>query len=384
MTKNIHKIDNKINVFINNHPEWGGTYQYTSLIIKAIESKFNKSSINFYYTNKHWSKKFKKKANFINLNLQSLILAHILIFFESKKLAKLFSKILLPSFPKSFFDKDQIWIFPSQDILSVICNGKTIVWINDLMHRYSDFKETSSFFRKIYRDYLFKKIARRSFRVLVDSKLGKNHVQESYGIFNNIRVQYFSAFKIKLKKTGNPNVFGKYLIYPAQSWEHKNHLRLIKAFHLISQDDKDLYLLLTGSKTKYYENIQKLINRYSLKKKIFHLGRVNNTELINLYLNAQLLIVPSLFESISIPIYEAFRLGIPVCCADSGSMKWQVKEAAVVFNPYNLDEMIYSIKKVLYGEKLKLKLVKNGEKIINNNSLDLYTKSLEKTFRNFI
>jgi glycosyltransferase involved in cell wall biosynthesis len=252
MTKNIHKIDNKINVFINNHPEWGGTYQYTSLIIKAIESKFNKSSINFYYTNKHWSKKFKKKANFINLNLQSLILAHILIFFESKKLAKLFSKILLPSFPKSFFDKDQIWIFPSQDILSVICNGKTIVWINDLMHRYSDFKETSSFFRKIYRDYLFKKIARRSFRVLVDSKLGKNHVQESYGIFNNIRVQYFSAFKIKLKKTGNPNVFGKYLIYPAQFWEHKNHTKLLLAIEIVKKNFEDIKLILIGHKKKKF------------------------------------------------------------------------------------------------------------------------------------
>ena len=47
MTKNLYKIKKKINIFINNNPEWGGTYQYTSLIIKAIESKFDESSINF-------------------------------------------------------------------------------------------------------------------------------------------------------------------------------------------------------------------------------------------------------------------------------------------------------------------------------------------------
>ena len=33
---------------------------------------------------------------------------------------------------------------------SIICRGKTIVSINDLMHKYSKFKETSSFFRKLY------------------------------------------------------------------------------------------------------------------------------------------------------------------------------------------------------------------------------------------
>ena len=41
MTKNLDKIKKKINIFVNNDPEWGGTYQYTSLIIKAIESKFD-------------------------------------------------------------------------------------------------------------------------------------------------------------------------------------------------------------------------------------------------------------------------------------------------------------------------------------------------------
>ena len=31
------KKDQKINVFINNHPEWGGTFQYTQLIIKLLK-----------------------------------------------------------------------------------------------------------------------------------------------------------------------------------------------------------------------------------------------------------------------------------------------------------------------------------------------------------
>ena len=271
---------------------------------------------------------------------------------------------------------------------AIYLNKKLIFTLHDLQ-----FKRLPQFFpiyKRIYFHLVLKKLCNFCNLIICEAPSVKKDIEFFYKVKSE-KIKIIPSPPI-LKKEKNKKISTKfsefhkkkYIFYPANTWEHKNHLRLIKAFHLISQEDKDLYLLLTGSKTKYYENILKLINRYSLKKKIFHLGRVNNTELINLYLNAQLLIVPSLFESISIPIYEAFRLGIPVCCADSGSMKWQVKEAAVVFNPYNLDEMIYSIKKVLYGEKLKLKLVKNGEKIINNNSLDQYTKSLENTFRNFI
>ena len=63
------------------------------------------------------------------------------------------------------------------------------------MHKYSKFKETSSFFIKLYRDYKFNKIAKNSHRILVDSNLGKKHVEETYGKFDNVRVQYFSALK---------------------------------------------------------------------------------------------------------------------------------------------------------------------------------------------
>ena len=38
MKKNILNIKRyKLNFYIDNNPEWGGTYQYTNLLIKAVE-----------------------------------------------------------------------------------------------------------------------------------------------------------------------------------------------------------------------------------------------------------------------------------------------------------------------------------------------------------
>ena len=42
MKKDSLKKDNqKFNIFINNDPDWGGTYQYTELIVKALKLKIN-------------------------------------------------------------------------------------------------------------------------------------------------------------------------------------------------------------------------------------------------------------------------------------------------------------------------------------------------------
>ena len=50
-------------------------------------------------------------------------------------------------------------------------------------------------------------------------------MEDTYGKFNNIRVQYFSALKDETEIS--QNYYGKYLIYPAQYWSHKNHEKLL-------------------------------------------------------------------------------------------------------------------------------------------------------------
>ena len=173
-----------------------------------------------------------------------------MILFNFISFPKIFVKYLLPSLPDTFFENNQFWIFPSQDIISIICKGKTIVSINDLMHKYSNFPETSFFFRKFYRDYKFKKIAKNSYRVLVDSNLGKKHVEDTYGKFNNIRVQYFSALKDETEIS--QNYYGKYLIYPAQYWSHKNHEKLLLAIKILKEKFSDIKLVLIGHKKKFF------------------------------------------------------------------------------------------------------------------------------------
>ena len=55
------------------------------------------------------------------------------------------------------------------------------------------------------------------------------------------------------------------------------------------------------------------------------------------------MIVPTLFEAASFPIWEAFRLGVPVACSNVTSLPRQVGDAALVFDPYDVDAMAKAV-----------------------------------------
>ena len=70
MKKNISKkINFKLNFYINNDPEWGGTFQYTDLLIKAIELKFKKEKTLNIFIQIRFGKKYDLKKHKIKLNL---------------------------------------------------------------------------------------------------------------------------------------------------------------------------------------------------------------------------------------------------------------------------------------------------------------------------
>lgn len=376
MKKNLfNKKKCNLNFYIDNDPEWGGTFQYTNLLIKAIQLKFTKKNIKFFYTNKVWEKNLDYNNQSIKINFFQSFLIQILIFFNLKKLSNILSRINLLSLPKTFFNKDEYWFFPSQDLISVLCGGKTITSINDLMHRYSNFPETSSFLRKIYRDYRFRKIAKYSYRVLVDSKLGKKHVKESYGNHNNIRVQYFSTLPQTFNKIKKKD---KYIIYPAQFWDHKNHENLILAINILKKKFKKIKLLLIGHKKKNFFQLKKLVKELNLNRNIKFIGYVNEKKKANLIKNARVLINASFLGPTNIPQLEGFYYGCPVILSDIFAHREQCGNSVIYFDPNSKEQIASAIEKIWFSNSLYKKYKVKSYKMAKKYSLNNFANSLVK------
>jgi glycosyltransferase involved in cell wall biosynthesis len=137
----------------------------------------------------------------------------------------------------------------------------------------------------------------------------------------------------------------RFLFYPAQFWPHKNHLRLIEAFRDAAREVADLNLVLTGKKRDEYEAVMNAVNKFGLRDRVYHLGYVGQDDLQAIYRLAIALVMPSLFESVSIPIYEAFQVGTPVAASGILAIPEQVGDAGVLFDPTS----VASIRQAILG-----------------------------------
>jgi glycosyltransferase involved in cell wall biosynthesis len=94
-------------------------------------------------------------------------------------------------------------------------------------------------------------------------------------------------------------------------------------------------------------------------------------------LRAAAVVVPTLFESISIPVYEAFRLGVPVCAANVVGLPEQIGDAGVLFDPLSVEDMAKKISAVLGNAELQAELIRRGKDRVGALTAERYAGQLE-------
>ena len=175
----------------------------------------------------------------------------------------------------------------------------------------------------------------------------------------------------------------KYLLYPAATWPHKNHIRLLEALKEVHGNFPDLNLICTGNKTDYYDFIHKKISELGLENSIKFLGIVPEEDLIGLYKNSELVVIPTLYEAGSGPLYEAMRYKVPVICASTTSLPETIDNSKFIFNPKDVDELSNLIVKMLTDEVLRNENIFNSEKRMKELGEKNYFESFSGVYKKF-
>ena len=154
-----------------------------------------------------------------------------------------------------------------------------------------------------------------------------------------------------------------FIFYPAQTWAHKNHLRLLEAIHRLRiERGVTVSFVSTGRKNEHFENIWKKVEALKLEEQVHFLDFVSPTALYALYKLATLVVIPTLFEAGSFPIWEAFLAGTPVACSNVTSLPDQVGDAAVIFDPYDVSSIAEAIHLLWSKNDVRERFVKAGTK----------------------
>ena len=244
--------------------------------------------------------------------------------------------------------------FPSQ--LAVQTALPSIFHPHDLQHEH--FGEFFTPRQVRSRRVLYRRYAHQASRVIAGSEFAKSDFTRHLGL-DPSKIEVIMTAPLPDHLQAEVNRFTHYergyVLYPAAFWPHKNHGRLLEAMVHINSQANVLGLVLTGAPVDGVALTEQEVWRRA-GNHVASLGYTSREALAALYRGARALVMPSLFENLSQPVWEAFSMGIPVACSNVTDLPEQVGGAAVQFDPTSVTDMIRGIHQVTIDESCREQL----------------------------
>ena len=260
-------------------------------------------------------------------------------------------------------------VFHATFVPPLICPTKLVYTVHDiacLIH--------PEYFPPLVRYRLSKLISmgvKKAVKIIAVSEATKRDIVNTFGIDENrISVIYEgvnSSFrpiqdqKLIKQILQKYRINSNYILYVGRFHVRKNLIRLIQAFDIVRKETNSIpNLVLVGREHYYSTQVFQEIKRLNLKKYVICPGHVNDGDLPLLYNGAMLFVYPSLFEGFGLPPLEAMACGIPVISSNCTSLPEILGDAAVLVNPYDINEIADKMYQLISDESLRKVLIERG------------------------
>ncbi len=205
---------------------------------------------------------------------------------------------------------------------------------------------------------------RHASKIVAISESSKNDIIKEYKVPpTKVAVVHLGIKNARESKMTKKELFEKYsieepyILFVGTLQPRKNIVRLVEAF---SRMDMNMKLVIIGRRGWKFEEILEAPARFGVKEQVLFLEDVTDENLPEFYKNAELFVLPSLYEGFGLPILEAMKYGCPVATSNISSLPEAGGDAAIYFDPENVDDMAHAIEKVLSDKKLRGGMIKKG------------------------
>ena len=140
----------------------------------------------------------------------------------------------------------------------------------------------------------------------------------------------------------------------------KNYVRLLEAYALLRERGAIQRLVIAGRRGWLYEPIFRRLKELELEQSVQLIDRPSDAALMALYSACDLFAYPSLYEGFGIPPLEALACGAPVVCSGSSSLPEVVGDAALTFDPLDVEQFAASLERVLSDDAFRDDLRERG------------------------
>ena len=138
------------------------------------------------------------------------------------------------------------------------------------------------------------------------------------------------------------------IVYTGNLYPHKNISILIEAVERLK-----INLKIICARSVFEKRLPK-------SKYVEFLGKLTDQEVIEVYKKSQAFVFPSLIEGFGLPGLEAMAVGLPVIAANASCLPEIYGDAALYFDPYDVNDLVEKIKSAITNDNLKKDLIKKG------------------------
>lgn len=209
---------------------------------------------------------------------------------------------------------DLAWCLAPNRTINQITSTPYLLSIWDLGHIHiNGFPEVPSGNEWHARDEERRTQVRRALHVFTESTSTGLALEQNYGLTPDS----WTSLGLPLREISYPKQelvdrlrakHGRFFLYPATFWAHKNHRVLVEAMAHVRSD---LNLVFTGADRGHLREVEKQIAQTGLASRITYLGRVSDTEIDALILASVGVLMPSILGPTNYPPLEAWSFGRP-------------------------------------------------------------------------
>jgi glycosyltransferase involved in cell wall biosynthesis len=247
-------------------------------------------------------------------------------------------------------------------------SSNVVLIINDLIPLL--FPEEHRLFKRIYFRFMCGMAARRATRIITISANSRDDIVKYLRLpADKIEIVHlgveerFRSPDIRIEETRRKYALPqKFILYLGNLSPHKNVQGLIKSYAALPVNLREQYKLVLGAPKSgiYFPYIKKAIKEMELNQDVLFTGFIEDKDLPAVYHTSSLFAFPSLYEGFGLPPLEAMACGCPVVSSNTSSMPEVLGDAALFFNPYNVEEMSLVIRQMLEDENLRSRFRQKG------------------------
>ena len=155
---------------------------------------------------------------------------------------------------------------------------------------------------------------------------------------------------------------------------------LLNALSDLAEVYSDISLSVIGEQKKG-GHTERLIKKLNLEKRVNFFSNLTQEDLRKTYCEAELAIIPSLYEGFGFAAIEAMACGVPLISSSGGALPEVIKDTGIIIPPKNVKEIYNSVDYLLSSPHIAKELAEKGLQRANSKfSWAAIAKKLEKVY----